>query len=113
MTNDGPGRGASQLTKQALLNTSASNPAEFARVVSATAGQYEILGQVGRGGMATVYLAHDISLDRKVAIKVMSTAMSDAGLAERFRLEARTSAQLSHPHIIPIYAARQNRLPSL
>ena len=71
-----------------------------------TLGDYEILGELGRGGMATVYLAHDIALDRKVAIKVISSAMVDEAMAERFRREARTAAALNHPHIIPIYAVR-------
>jgi serine/threonine protein kinase/uncharacterized protein YjdB len=68
-----------------------------------TLGEYEILGELGRGGMATVYLAHHIALDRKVAIKVLSPSLVDEGLAERFRREARTAASLNHPHIIPIY----------
>ena len=75
---------------------------------SATLGDYEVLTQLGQGGMATVYLAHDISLDRKVAIKVMNPALvSGEGMVERFKLEARTSAGLSHPHIIPIYAVKE------
>jgi serine/threonine protein kinase len=74
----------------------------------ATLGEYEILEELGRGGMATVFLAHDISLDRKVAIKVMAPHLLEGeGMAERFKLEARTAAQLSHPHIIPIYAVRE------
>ena len=68
-----------------------------------TLGEYEILAELGRGGMATVYLAHHIALERKVAIKVMAPALMDEGLAERFRREARTAAALNHPHIIPIY----------
>ena len=59
--------------------------------------------------MATVYLAHEISLDRKVAIKVMSPAMVHGpGMVERFKREARTAAQLSHPNIIPIYAVHES-----
>ncbi len=74
----------------------------------ATLGDYEILTQLGQGGMATVYLAHDIQLDRKVAIKVMSPALlTGQGMVERFKLEARTAAKLSHPHIIPIYAVKE------
>jgi serine/threonine-protein kinase len=74
----------------------------------ATLGEYEILDELGRGGMATVFLAHDIALDRKVAIKVMAPHLLEGeGMAERFKLEARTAAQLSHPHIIPIYAVRE------
>ena len=74
----------------------------------ATLGEYEIVGLLGRGGMATVYLAHDIALDRKVAIKVMSPhLLSGEGMAERFKREARTAGSLSHPHIIPIYAVKE------
>ncbi|HEY7569135.1 MAG TPA: protein kinase [Gemmatimonadaceae bacterium] len=78
------------------------------RLRDATRGHYDIYGELGRGGMATVYLAHEISLDRKVAIKVMSPAMvHGAGLVERFKREARTAANLAHPNIIPIYAVRE------
>ena len=66
------------------------------------------MGMLGRGGMATVYLAHDIALDRKVAIKVMSPHLIEGeGMAERFKREARTAGSLSHPHIIPIYAVKE------
>jgi serine/threonine-protein kinase len=78
------------------------------RLRQATLGEYDILGQLGFGGMASVYLAHDLALDRRVAIKVMSPVMMfGAGLVDRFRLEARTAAALSHPNIIPIYAVRE------
>src|SRR5882762_7724451 len=72
----------------------------------ATLGQYEILAELGRGGMATVYLAHD----RKVAIKVLAPALllMGEGMVERFKREARTAAALSHPHIIPIYAVKES-----
>jgi serine/threonine protein kinase/alpha-tubulin suppressor-like RCC1 family protein/uncharacterized protein YjdB len=75
----------------------------------ATLGEFEIAGELGRGGMATVFLAHDIALDRKVAIKVMSPTLlsSGRGMADRFKREARTAAALSHPHIIPIYGVRE------
>jgi serine/threonine protein kinase len=76
---------------------------------AATLGEYEILGEIGRGGMASVYLAHDIHLDRKVAIKVMSPALLDGeGASERFKREARTAGALSHPHIIPIHAVKES-----
>jgi serine/threonine protein kinase len=75
----------------------------------ATLGDYEIMAELGRGGMATVFLAHDIALGRKVAIKVMSPQLfSGEGMAERFKREARTAAQLSHPHIIPIYSVQES-----
>jgi uncharacterized protein YjdB len=74
----------------------------------ATVGEYEVMGMLGRGGMATVYLAHDLALDRKVAIKVMAPHLiAGEGMAERFKREARTAGSLSHPHIIPIYAVKE------
>ena len=75
----------------------------------ATTGEYDVQAEIGRGGMATVFLAHEIALDRKVAIKVMSPALiSGEGMVERFKREARTAASLSHPHIIPIFAVRES-----
>ena len=103
----------------ALATAKIDRPVKAAQVTSsdagvvealrkATIGEYEIMGLLGRGGMATVYLAHDIALDRKVAIKVMSPhLMSGEGMAERFKREARTAGSLSHPHIIPIYAVKE------
>src|SRR5437867_315114 len=84
--------------------------AQLAALRRATLGQYEILLEVGRGGMATVYLAHDLALDRKVAIKVLAPALllMGEGMVERFKREARTAAALSHPHIIPIYAVKES-----
>jgi serine/threonine protein kinase len=83
-----------------------SDREELEALGAATLGHYDVLGELGRGGMATVYLAHDIALDRKVAIKVMSPVLSLGDGVERFKREARTSASLSHPNIIPIYAVR-------
>ena len=61
--------------------------------------------ELGAGGMATVFLALDLALDRQVAIKVMSPALlTSPGAIDRFRREARTAAALSHPHIVPIHA---------
>ena len=81
----------------------------MARLAAATNGEYRIEKELGRGGMATVYLAHDLALDRKVAIKVMSQELYNAGdvLIDRFLREARTGAKLNHPHIIPVYAIRE------
>lgn len=79
------------------------------RLRRATLGEYDVHSELGRGGMATVFLAHEIALDRKVAIKVMSPALLYGGTAmvERFRREARTAASLSHPNIIPVYSVRE------
>ena len=66
---------------------------------------YDIIRPIGHGGMATVYLANQQSIDRHVAIKVMSPALaSDPSFSERFVKEARM-ANLSHPHIITVYDA--------
>jgi serine/threonine protein kinase len=74
----------------------------------ATLGEYDIYGELGRGGMAVVYLAHDLALDRKVAIKVLIPALlHQEGMAERFKNEAQTAARLSHLNIIPIFAVRE------
>src|SRR5689334_5147994 len=65
----------------------------------ATLGEYDIYGELGRGGMAAVYLGLDISLNRKVAIKTMLPELvSREGMVARFKREAQTSAALSHPH---------------
>lgn len=85
-----------------------ADPAELEQLRADTLGRYDILGELGRGGMATVYLAHEIALDRKVAIKVMSPALALGDGVERFKREARTSASLSHPNIIPIYAVHHS-----
>ena len=80
----------------------------MARLQAATADEYEIVSELGTGGMATVFLAHDLALGRKVAIKVMSPALllADDVAVERFKQEARTVAALSHPQIVPIHAVR-------
>jgi serine/threonine protein kinase len=70
----------------------------------ATAGEYEIHHELGRGGMGSVFLAREIGLDRLVAIKVLPpTLMFDEGLIMRFKREAKMVAKLHHPNIIPVY----------
>ncbi|MEJ2149107.1 MAG: serine/threonine-protein kinase, partial [Chloroflexota bacterium] len=69
-----------------------------------TIGRYRITAEIGRGGMATVYLAHDPSFDRDVAVKVLPREFShDPTFRERFEREARTIAQLEHNAIVPVY----------
>jgi hypothetical protein len=66
--------------------------------------EYEILEELGRGGMAIVFRAREKQLDREVAIKVLPFSLAfDREFVERFQREARTSAKLEHPNIIPIY----------
>ena len=68
------------------------------------AEEYELLEELGRGGMARVYLARDSHLEREVAIKVLPFSLAfDAEFVDRFSREARTAAALEHPNIIPIY----------
>src|SRR5213594_2371080 len=88
----------------------AQHNAQLDALRKATLGEYEVLAELGRGGMATVYLAHDLALDRKVAIKALAPALllMGEGMVERFKREARTAAALSHPHIIPIYAVKES-----
>ena len=67
-------------------------------------GRYELRSQIARGGTAQVYLAHDILLDRPVALKVLYPELSaDTSFVERFRREAQAAANLSHPNIVPIF----------
>jgi serine/threonine protein kinase len=65
--------------------------------------RYEIIAPLARGGMGTVYRAHDGRLDRTVAIKVLSATVSDAGAGDRLRQEAHILAALEHPGIVPVY----------
>src|ERR1041384_2713582 len=66
--------------------------------------EYEILEELGRGGMAIVFKAKEKELEREVAIKVLPFSLAfDKEFVERFQREARTSAKLEHPNIIPIY----------
>lgn len=70
------------------------------------AGQYTLERELGRGGMGVVFLGRETRLDRAVAIKVLPRHLAvNPDLRERFLREARTAAQLSHPHIVPIFRA--------
>ena len=74
------------------------------RVADALRHQYRIEDEIGRGGMAVVYRARDLRLERLVAIKVLPPELAhDPALGTRFTREAQTSAQLAHAHIVPIY----------
>ena len=76
----------------------------FDRLKEAAEGRYDILREIGRGGMAIVFLAYQKSLDRQVAIKVLLPFLGfDPGLVQRFLREARTQGRLDHPSIIRVY----------
>lgn len=72
------------------------------RLSSAIADQYRIERELGVGGMATVFLAHDLKHDRDVAIKVLHPDLGAALGGERFLAEIKTTAKLQHPHILPL-----------
>jgi Tol biopolymer transport system component len=73
------------------------------RVSSALADRYVIERELGAGGMATVYLAHDVRHDRKVALKVLRPELSAILGGDRFLAEIKTTANLQHPHILPLF----------
>ena len=73
------------------------------RLGAALSDRYRIERELGSGGMATVYLAHDLKHDRQVAIKVLRPDLAQVLGAERFLREITTTANLRHPHILPLY----------
>ncbi len=73
------------------------------RLTTALEGRYTIERELGAGGMATVYLAHDIKHDRKVALKVLRPELASILGAERFLTEIKTTANLQHPHILALH----------
>jgi serine/threonine-protein kinase len=72
-------------------------------IAVAIADRYRVERELGAGGMATVYLAHDIKHDRKVAVKVLRPELAAVIGAERFLAEIKTTANLQHPHILPLF----------
>ena len=76
---------------------------ESTRLSVALADRYQMERELGHGGMATVYLAQDLKHDRKVAVKVLKPELAAVLGAERFVVEIKTTASLSHPHILPLF----------
>ncbi len=75
----------------------------IARLNAAVEGRYAIEREIGEGGMATVYLAHDERHNRNVALKVLKAELAAVVGAERFLAEIETTAKLTHPHILPLH----------
>ena len=73
------------------------------RLNAALEGRYSIERELGEGGMATVYLADDLKHDRKVALKVLKPELAAVVGADRFLAEIKTTANLQHPHILPLF----------
>ena len=94
-------------TRSDVLANVRSTPAEAAEVVvrlnTALIGRYRIQRELGEGGMATVYLADDLRHERKVALKVLKPELAAVVGAERFLAEIKTTANLTHPHILPLH----------
>ncbi|HJS17740.1 MAG TPA: serine/threonine-protein kinase, partial [Anaerolineales bacterium] len=80
-----------------------------------TIGRYEVQSEIGRGGMAAVYLAYDPSFRRSVAIKLVSVNLQEnIVFRERFEREAQLIARIEHPAIVPVYDfGEQNNQPYL
>jgi serine/threonine protein kinase len=97
----------SERTAATLGDTGRHGPAETASTRPAPTlklGQFELLEQIGHGGMGTVYRALDTSLNRTVAVKVLAERLArDAAFVQRFRAEASAAAGLAHECIVPIY----------
>src|SRR6056297_3332299 len=73
------------------------------RLTQALTGRYAIERELGEGGMATVYLARDLRHNRPVAVKVLKPELAAVVGAERFLTEIETTANLQHPHILPLF----------
>src|SRR5580698_3592164 len=86
-----------------LIERIRREPAERGRLER----EFEVLGELGHGGMGAVFCARDVRLCRSVAVKVLSPSLRlDRSAAQRFAMEAQIAAQLEHPNILPFYAIR-------
>ena len=81
------------------------------QLASALAGRYTIERQIGAGGMATVYLGHDVRHRRSVALKFLNPELGAVVGAERFSSEIELTAKLQHPHILPLFDSGEASLP--
>ena len=79
------------------------SPDTVARLRLALEGRYAIERELGEGGMATVFLAKDLKHNRSVAVKVLKQELAAVVGAERFLAEIETTANLQHPHILPLF----------
>ena len=81
-------------------------PAQAEQLRSALSDRYAIERELGRGGMATVYLAHDLRHDRPVALKTLHPELTVSLGSDRFLREIRLTARLQHPHILTVLDLR-------
>jgi serine/threonine protein kinase/uncharacterized protein YraI len=76
----------------------------MSNMIGTKLGQYQIIAEIAKGGMATIYLAYQPMVERYVAVKVIQRSVAgERKLLERFQLEAKLLTQLEHPHILPVY----------
>lgn len=93
----------------ALRNSKMQQPAKAQMIGTVLSGRYRIESKLGSGGMSTVYLARDETLDRPVAVKVMHREISEqADQLERFNQEARSVAKVSHPNVVTVIDAGED-----
>ncbi len=84
------------------------------RVGQVLGGRYRVIGPIGTGASASVYLADDVTLRRRVAVKILHEALADdAAFLKRFRAEAHAAAALNHPHVMAVYDWGQGDVPYL
>src|SRR5438445_9438301 len=96
---------AARVSEDCMIPANDPGVAQFRR---ALAGRNELQGLLGRGGMGVVYRAHDLRLERPVALKVPPPdRAADPAFRARFLREARTAAALAHPNIVPIFAVHE------
>ena len=87
-----------------LLNVPSESDRTSGSLIGSRLGDYQVMRKLGRGGMADVYAARQLSLGRDVALKVLRSEFSrDKDYVERFRREARAAAKLNHPNIVQVY----------
>jgi eukaryotic-like serine/threonine-protein kinase len=80
-----------------------SLPPSYGHLQAVLASKYDVERELGRGGMATVYLARDLRHDRNVAIKVLRDEVAESLARDRFIRETQLAARLNHPHVLPLY----------
>ncbi len=106
------GRADGFMEKPAIDGGTAGETVEIdALTAGQVLGHYEIIRQIGAGGMGEVYLARDASLDRKVAVKVLSGEMATGNHLERFIREAQAASSLNNPHICTVYEINRDHEP--
>src|SRR4051812_38413008 len=106
---DSPTTGSTRAAEAA--REAAVAAAQSAALATALADRYELERTLGRGGMATVYLARDLRHRRRVAIKVLHPELGALLGPRRFQREIETVANLSHPHILPLHDSGRGSFP--